>query len=55
MKPFDLLVWFFGLASDVQAHTVEMPVVVHLAQHGWPFLALIASVAMLSPLLWRRR
>ncbi len=39
-----------GLSTNVQAHVAEMPVVVHLAEHGWQLIALVALVAVLIPL-----
>ncbi len=53
MKILILIACIFGLASNALAHDVEMPVLVHLAQHGWLFLALTALLAILSPLLRR--
>jgi hypothetical protein len=55
MKVLILIACIFGLASHAQAHDVEMPVLVHLAQHGWLFLALTALLAILLPLLRRHR
>jgi hypothetical protein len=55
MKVLILIAWIFSLASNALAHDVEMPVLVHLAQHGWLFLALTALLAILSPLLRRHR
>lgn len=51
--PF-LATCLFGLVSGVQAHEADMPIVVHVAEHGWMLLALIALVAIGSPLLRRR-
>jgi len=53
MKVQILITCIFGLATDAQAHDIEMPVLVHVAQHGWMFLALLALLVILSPLLRR--
>ena len=55
MKVLILIACIFGLTSNALAHDVEMPVLVHFAQHGWLFLALTALLAILSPLLRRHR
>jgi hypothetical protein len=55
MKVLILTACIFGLTTSARAHDVEMSVLVHLAQHGWLFLALTALLAILSPLLRRHR
>jgi hypothetical protein len=55
MKILILIACIFGLASNAIAHDVEMPVSVHLTQHGGLYLALTALLAILSSLLRRHR
>jgi hypothetical protein len=55
MKVLILIACIFGPTSNALAHDVEMPVLVHFAQHGWLFLPLTALLAILSPLLRRHR
>jgi hypothetical protein len=55
MKVLILTACIFGPTANARAHDVEMPVSMHLAQHGWLFLALPALLAILSPLLRRHR
>jgi len=54
MKIFFLATCLFGLVSGVQAHEADTPIVVHVAEHGWMLLALIA-LAVIGPPLPRRR
>ena len=54
MKSLVLVACLFGLVSGVQAHEADMPLLVHVVEHGWILLALIALLAILSPLLRRR-
>ena len=55
MKYLVLVAAMLGLSANAQAHVAEMPAVVHLAEHGWQLMALIAVVAVLTPLFRMRR
>jgi len=55
MKVLILIACICGLATNAQAHDVEMMVFAHLVQHGWIFPALTALLVTLSPLLRRHR
>lgn len=55
MKTFVTLVCLLGSATEVYAHVEDMPVIIHLADHGWMGLAFITLLLLLLPLLrWRR-
>lgn len=55
MKPFVTAVGVLCLAGNAQAHVSEMPGMVHLAEHGWLVMALIATAAVLLPVFRRQR
>ena len=46
---------FLGLIGNAQAHESEMPLVLHLAEHGWLLMALLSISVVLLPLLRTRR
>lgn len=43
-----------GLVGNVKAHDVDMPPLVHLAEHGWLLMTAIALVFIFLPLFRRR-
>ena len=54
MQRFVSVVGVLGLTGSAQAHVSDMPVALHLAEHGWPVMALIALVVVMSPMFRRR-
>lgn len=53
MKTFVTLACLLGSATGVYAHVEDMPVIIHLADHGWIGLAFITLLLLPLP-RWRR-
>jgi len=49
MKSLVPVAAMLGLAGNVQAHDSDMPAMVHLAEHGWLVMTVIALVFIILP------
>ena len=54
MKTFVTLVCLLGSATEVYAHVEDMPVIIHLADHGGMGPAFMTLLLLLLPLLCSR-
>ena len=54
MKSLVPVAAMLGLAGNVQAHDSDMPAMVHLAEHGWLVMTVLALIFIVLPLFRRR-
>jgi len=53
MKPLVPAAGILGLVGNAQAHDTDMPAMVHLAEHGWLVMTVLALIFIVLPLFRR--